>query len=360
MRKILLVLILFSLVAPAASAPPVDTVIAGTAMRTPRAAHSATYLLDGTVLIAGGMVEEQHNLDSAELYDPATAAFTPTGSLVTARVSHTATLLLDGTVLIAGGWGRQVLSSAERYDPQTGMFAATGDLTMPRSAFTATRLHDGRVLITGGYYQRRMFATAEIYDPKSSIFTAINEMNVARASHTASLLADGRVLITGGGWDGTVLDSAEIYDPVTGQFSLTGVMTIPRYKHANVSLPDGRVLVIGGSSSSDWRGRYASTEIYDPETETFTAAATMADERFKLSDAVVVLDDGQVVVAGASPTVEVYDPLRDAFLQMAGSIDIARFYATATTLDDGSVLVAGGYDSDIAATANTWVVQAGE
>jgi hypothetical protein len=55
-------------------------------------------------------------LTSAELYDPATGKFSPTGSMGTVRNSPTATLLLDGRVLVAGGDSPEGLS-AELYQP---------------------------------------------------------------------------------------------------------------------------------------------------------------------------------------------------------------------------------------------------
>ena len=48
-------------------------------MLEPRSGHSATLLLNGKVLIAGGMRRNQDFYRSAELYDPATGKFQADG-----------------------------------------------------------------------------------------------------------------------------------------------------------------------------------------------------------------------------------------------------------------------------------------
>ena len=94
----------------------------GTFMRTgsmtDRVGYSATLLPNGKVLIAGGQDAAEIPLASAELYDPSTGLFSPTGSMTEARGSNIATLLPDGRVLIAGGAFPHV-SSVELYDPVT-------------------------------------------------------------------------------------------------------------------------------------------------------------------------------------------------------------------------------------------------
>ena len=121
---------------------------------------TATLLNDGRVLVARGA-----DLSQPLLFDPATDTFAATGSMITARGGQTATLLSDGRVLIAGGATAgisvgKILASAELYDPTTGRFSPTGSMTTARVGQTATLLSDGRVLIAGGWY-----SSAELYQP---------------------------------------------------------------------------------------------------------------------------------------------------------------------------------------------------
>src|SRR5262249_49947481 len=71
-----------------------------------------------------------------------------TGPLNVARHSHTATLLLDGKVLVAGGAAIGTLTnSAELFDPATGKCQATGFMLDERRNGTATLLLNGKVLV---------------------------------------------------------------------------------------------------------------------------------------------------------------------------------------------------------------------
>jgi large repetitive protein len=201
-------------------------------MAVARAFHTATLLSDGRVLIAGGnpgtWKYDCQCLASAEIYNPKTGTFSHTGPMATARAWYTATRLVDGRVLVAGGadpYGT-MYASAEIYDPKTGTFTPTGPMTEGRVFHAAVLLPDGRVLVEGGgtdYENVHFLASAELYDPKTGTWAATGSMAAGRNSQTAtSLLTDGRVLVAGGFGNPAPLASAEIYDPKTGTFSPAG------------------------------------------------------------------------------------------------------------------------------------------
>src|SRR3974390_2437710 len=191
-------------------------------MLSPRSGHTATRLPDGRVLIAGGMRRNQDFYRSAELYDPATGKFQPTGEMSIARVGQAAVLLRSGKVLIAGGWiGHGCTDSAELYDPATGQFSVIAKMTTRRGRPSATLLANGDVLIAGGADRGDTpggIASAEIFHAATLTFERVGSMHSGRISHTATLLNDGRVLIAGGRGD-AVTAAAELYDPKTKQFT---------------------------------------------------------------------------------------------------------------------------------------------
>ena len=329
-------------------------------MNAERAAHTATLLPDGQVLIAGGFREEGTSeiaISSAEIFDPATNTFAPTNDLNEPRNGHTATLLPNRKVLLVGGWNQDGrTATAEVYDPQTGAFEYTGSLMAPRQGLTATLLNNGQVLIAGGDSARNSpQLTAELYDPATETFTVAESLNIGRFGHTATLLSDGKVLLVGGtSGNDNILSSAELYNPETGSFIHTSDANVIRYKHTAVRLEDGNVLILGGADQGDWNGKYDSAEIYDVETGTFIRTADMNQERFKLADAAVLLSDGNVLVGGGNRQIEIFDSQSKIFIP-DGTLDDDYYFSVLTTLQNGQVLITGGYNRNILPSDKAWL-----
>jgi hypothetical protein len=331
-------------------------------MTVARAVHSATTLADGRVLVVGGCSTPGCELDGAqagvaELYDPTTRRFERTGRLRAWRDDHTATLLRDGRVLVAGGWGVDgVLASTELYDPATGTFARGPRMSSRRAGLTATPLRNGRVLLAGGFTDNRpTVASADVFDPAAGTLRPVGAMAAPRGAHAAARLADGRILVVGGLSRGRVVATSELFDPRTGRFARGPSLRLPRYKAAAVTLRDGRVLVVGGSADVEGERTYRSTELYDPKRNRFAAGPLLQQARYKHRDAVLLLPNGDVLVAGSAPVPELWRRSSTRFVPVAGSLGRSRLFATASLLRSGDVLLAGGYDRAIAPTAQAWL-----
>jgi hypothetical protein len=346
--------------------PPVasraDTVRAVAPMDVGRAAHTATALPDGNVLIVGGFGTDETRLAGALVFDQQSERFGVIQRPQVLRQSHTATRLGNGTVLIAGGLGEngQYLDSAELYDPATRRFTPTGRMTTARSNHEAVLLDDGRVLILGGTGTGWQFlASAEIYDPGSGRFTAAGAMGEPRESHVAVKLRDGRVLVIGGhrgrGGATVISRTVEVYDPGSGRFTPTGAMATRRHKHDAVVLQDGRVLVLGGADERDNEGVYTSVEVFDPTSGTFQAGAPMRLGRYKHRGTSVMLADGRLLLAGGAPRVELYDPSTGRSTLVGSSSQLAGQFSAAALLPRGRVLITGGYGLGRGPRADAWV-----
>jgi N-acetylneuraminic acid mutarotase len=310
----------------------------------PRTGATATLLPSGRVLVAGGANQ------SAELYDPSTGTWILTGSMNLARTNHTATLLPDGTVLVAGGNSSYI---AEIYNPATGTWTPTGSMKNTRSFHTATLMQDGTVMVAGGY-DGISSASSEIYNPATGTWNLTpGNMTTGRVFHTATLLQNGMVLVTGGqNRQGTLLNTSELYNPATLTWTPTGILNAYRFNHTATLLQDGTVLLVGGDDSVSDLHSLSTSEIYNPTTRVWAtttgglSASRESHTATLLQDGTVLVSGGRNLQVGVNGTVlsssEIYNPTTGTWQLTWGNLNNARASHTATLLQDGTVLVAGG------------------
>jgi Carboxypeptidase regulatory-like domain/Kelch motif/Galactose oxidase, central domain len=193
--------------------------------------------------------------------------------------------LPNGKVLTIGGYNRPCntgsgctavfLSSAELFDPATGSWTPTGSMGSARASHRTTQLATGNVLVIGGFSGITYLNTAEIYDSLAGAFSPVGNMNETRVAHTATRLADGRVLIAGGISD-TIHASAEIFsDVATPPLTSSGhVADANNNPVAGVLIADGA----GHTAITDTNGNYtlsglaAGTYTLTPSSSSYTFA----------------------------------------------------------------------------------------
>jgi len=357
-------------------------------MSAPRTGHTATELDDqiGRVLIVGGSPAFDPasgiflgSLSSGELFDPRSGGqFEPLPyQMHVARSGHSAALLKGGEVLITGGVDQQglVQGTAELFQKPLAPFLPAGAMKTPRYFHCSVTLLGGTtVLIAGGIgASQNLLASAEIYDRSRNSFTPISPMNEARQSPAATLLSNGQVVIAGGSDD----DSAELYDPNTGTFTLLTSTGTQRRSGTATALIGGDVLLAGGfqlvenSGKLDLEPTMPEGELLDPATASFTATADMGEMMMpRAYHTATLLDSGSVLIAGGRSlmqvgavlgSAEIYDRQSQSFASLP-MMQQARFLHTATSLCADTacpVLLAGGLDPDGLSIGNAELYEPG-
>jgi hypothetical protein len=303
------------------------------------------------------------DLDSATESAPAqraqaldeAATWAPTGAMSVARQSATATRLADGRVLIAGGQrvgsvdvGDVYFETAELFDPVAGKFSpVAAKMATKRTQHAAAAIAGGKVLVVGGTSGVMSTSTAELFDPKTATWSSTPPLAHEHWGATLTVLADGRVLLAGGG-PGASGGATELFDPALGAWKDLAPMGTPRRYHTATLLQSGRVLVTGGQLPDDPTKLSSDAEVWSPTTGLWTHVAPMSIAR--TAHTATLLDDGLVVIAGGTTpagitaATERYNPAQDAWTKLPAMAS-ARTIHTATRVGGGGVLVAGGLDA---------------
>lgn len=301
-----------------------------------------------------------------ELYDPKSNTWSTTGKMLTERHNYSAVLLQNGKVLAIGGSNNKPLNTAEIYDPITNTWSSAGTMSTVRVGFTSVSLQDGRLLVLGGYDSKNNDLTsAEVYDPRTNKWASTGNMSATRRGCSATLLPNGKVFVAGGyGHDNHSMEgysntSTEIYNPDSNTWAPAEEMECERVGHKAILMPDGMVYLIGGLSHS-MNCLFNAIEIYDYTNNTYIPAPTVITDKttkrrinFYGDDRLIWDFDSYSIIQLKDnralilgDEIQIYNPEYDNNTKLSNMLDFTVKYKDAL-LKDGRVLLAGKkYGSD--------------
>ncbi len=255
-----------------------------------------------------------------------------------------------------GGSGAS--NSVYRYNRKTNVWDSP--TTMPYSAreLTASLLPNGFIHVAGGQDASSIFQSLSYwYDPYNNTWTAKNNLPVSWVDGRFGNLTDGRVLIFGGSTGGTVsprVATTYIYDPLSDTYTASANMLVGVGNHVSATLADGRIISVGGVITGDLVGSI-KTQIFDPGTLSWNYGSDQPQQHNDYPG-ISATPCGQVYVwgGGAAPNgslnysgnkkVSAYDPSTDTWSVLT---DLPFFagYGAYGRFYDGQYIWASGHDN---------------
>jgi hypothetical protein len=296
----------------------------------------------------------------------------------TGRSDHASVTLPDGRVLVSGGTdGTNALKTTEVFNPSDEKWTTVAPMTSARRGHTMTVMSNGKILVTGGFDGKAALATAEVYSPSDNLWTATLPMALTRRFHTATELPDGNILIAGGVVGPLITDdprTTEVYMQNAGRFDkhvygTSGLaLREARQGHTATLVSGDRILFLGNSGNSNSaEAKLLDYNIATPASSTWSTidlssiAAYTNCKRYNHTVTVLDVAKTKILVVGggtcpkttalltlaAKTGAPLASPTTGHTWEEMGSMTVNRSYHTAHLLQDGNVLVIGGYDSQV-------------
>lgn len=238
-----------------------------------------------------------------------------------------------------------VICSSFAFSQNYGGWTEIDSLNIARVGHAMVVLPNGDVLVSGSE-AHSMQASCEIYELSTGKWRYTTPMNVRRALHILVLLNTGKVLAIGGLFE----KSCEIFDPQTEIWDLTDSMNVSRNwgGFTTTNLQDNRILVAGDLTQDSIGGPFiflSDCEIFDPATEKWIIVSQMNLGRS--NHTATILNDGRVLVAGGNTDAfqtaecELFNPINNTWNVISPMLE-PRYSHAAILLKNGNVLISGG------------------
>jgi hypothetical protein len=283
--------------------------------------NAMSFLPDGRVLTTGGNLQYNpfRGIRTTTVFDPITQQFSQLQDMARGRWYPSNLALADGRTMTFSGW----LESGGTNNA-VELYSVPGGWSPERFApFTPPLYPWLHLLPDGRVFQAGAEVTSHTFDPATQTWTADvaamaypNERTYGSSVLLPLRPSEGyraRIMIMGG--DNPATDSAEIIDfsqPAPAWRALPS-MSAARIQMNAVLLPTGKVLALGGSAQNNTASTASlGADLFDPDTETWTRAGTMARPRMYHSVA-LLMPDATVWVAGSNPQQGTWDNTLEAY-----------------------------------------------
>lgn len=290
----------------------------------------------GDVLIAGGVGNDGNVTTQAEFYSVSFRQFVTTGTMTTARASHQAEVMFETAESDANSDTGDIFL--------IGGFSGSAKRSGPSLAFNIFELD-----------------TFELYDPKTGTFSAPSLMTAQPMTNPRAFTPiidvpagaphiEGHFVAIDGLCDAPDLESCRTSDVIHPDEHVTNTSgpVVGRMMHTATLLQDETTILVTGGFGDLSGTALASAEILDTNTDDFTATPNMSTARS--GQTATVLNDGTVLIAGgvdgtgaASNSAEIFDPIAVTFTPVASPMHDKRAWHTVTLLSDGIALLIGGF-----------------
>jgi N-acetylneuraminic acid mutarotase len=295
---------------------------------------------DEKIYAIGGYATQGGYLFSnkTQMYDPKTNVWTTLAPMPTPRVDFAIAVVQDKIYVIGGTSSSHaipgpnftsyhmdgVTGTTEVYDPQTNTWTTKAAMPTPRNYLQANVV-DNKIYLIGGQHQQKLeypptehsSNLTEVYDPATDTWTTVTPIPTTVWGYASAVLADKIYIISGWSTQDPLTSQVQIFDPETDTWS-TGLPIPTPVTLAGAAATTGeqapkRIYIIGGCPKANTQGQGGinTTQIYNPQTNTWTNGAEMPTRRRGL--AVANINDTLYAIGGANLSItyanEQYTPI---------------------------------------------------
>ncbi len=322
----------------------------------PMVAISSILMDNGSFIFWDGWQQPQ----PTEVWNPAAPNTFTTLKAPDSVFCDGAAQLPDGRIIVVGGYGGlstgQIgIVDTNIFDPATNTWTRVANMNLPRWYPTLTELANGDyVAISGNSTDANHWAdTPEVYDPTSNTWTLLSKISTPQIHEEeypfSYLIPNGNVLTIGPSEDVTyeMNVAAQTWTPVGGQ---SGILN-----GSSIQYLPGKILYSGGAASViNKTPAQASTAVLDTTAATPAWRQTAPMQSARIYHTLTMLANGEVLAVGGEKTsdqsvvtkgilpTEIWNPASETWSAAAPIAAARNYHSTAVLMPDGRVLVAGG------------------